>query len=153
MAPPATWNAEEARLQIQGLTRSLADLVALETNRRLSEDRLNEAFTSQTFVLPLLGILGWETRNGPTLEVFPESHVGRKRADFRVRLGGVDRFYVEVKALDKDLDGGDPETGGFRGQAINYGWTKGLNWAVLTNFKRTILLRTWLATNDPDDVG
>ena len=92
---------------------------------------LNEAQTSQVVVLPVLQALGYDIWN--PFEIVAQSHSGGGSGayapDFTVRLGGTERFVVEVKALSKVFSTGD------RQQPVSYANNIGLRWAILTDGK------------------
>ncbi|MBI2303598.1 MAG: N-6 DNA methylase [Chloroflexi bacterium] len=113
---------EEAQRQI--------DTMVADFHRRTDAQlrRMNEAQTRQSFINPLFEALGWDVRNPD--EVSVEDNVARERADYIFRIGGVTQFIVEVKRPYRNLD--DLE---FKRQAITYAYNKGVNWAVLTNFR------------------
>ena len=87
--------------------------------------------------MPLFAALGWDTENRKVKdEVVAERHVGkRKRVDYGFRLKSVTQFYLEAKNLKEDLE--DEAT---LDQAVNYSYLKGIPWAVVSNFERTIVL-------------
>src|SRR4030042_2170434 len=89
---------------------------------------LGEANTKNWLIEPLFGAFGWDMRSD---EVSMEEKVSKGRADYAFRLGGVLKFFVEAKAVKVDLN----ETK-FAKQTIEYGWNKGITWAILTDFER-----------------
>lgn len=90
--------------------------------------RYDEANTKKDFILPLFRALGWATEDRQ--EVTAEDKVSRRRVDYAFRIEGIPKFFLEAKPLKADLD--NPE---YAWQAINYAWTKGVTWAVLTDFE------------------
>ena len=97
----------------------------------------SEEDVKKDFLMPLFAALGWDTENRKVKdEVVAERHVGnRKRVDYGFRLKSVTQFYLEAKNLKEDLE--DEDT---LDQAVNYSYLKGIPWAVVSNFQRTIVL-------------
>lgn len=96
-------------------------------------NRYDEENTKKDFVLPLFRHLGWEVDN--LTEVAAEEKASSGRVDYAFKLGGVSRFYVEVKPLREDLSNRTD----WAKQAITYAENKGVTWAILTNFKQLML--------------
>jgi len=99
------------------------------------KSQYNEERTKIAFILPVLEVLGWNPR---TDEVLPEQATLTGRADFGLRIGGKTKIYVEIKSINKSLDGYDIIKGKHRSyseQAINYAWSMKSDWALLTNFE------------------
>lgn len=94
-----------------------------------------EENTKKDFITPLFRALGWDTENTHTSEeVTNEDQISKKRVDYAFRINGIPKFFLEAKALNKQLDEiKDAE------QAINYAWHKSTTWAVLTNFETLII--------------
>jgi len=88
---------------------------------------LNEENTKSWFIEPLFNALGWDIHSE---EVTKEERVSKGRADYAFRLNDVIRFFLEAKALKEDLNELK-----FARQTIEYGWNKGITWAVLTDFE------------------
>ena len=88
----------------------------------------NEDNTRKDFILPLFRALGWETDN--YAEVSAEEKVSRGFVDFAFRLNGVPRFFLETKRMSEDLT--KPE---WVRQTVDYAWTKGVTWALLSDFE------------------
>ena len=59
-----------------------------------------------------------------------EERVSRGWVDFSFRIGGVPRFYLETKRISEDLT----KLQWVR-QAMDYAWTKGVTWALLSDFE------------------
>lgn len=96
-------------------------------------DRYDEENTKKDFILPLFHHLGWEVDN--LTEVAAEEKASSGRVDYAFKLGGVSRFYVEVKPLREDLSNRTD----WAKQAITYAENKGVTWAILSNFKQLML--------------
>jgi hypothetical protein len=64
------------------------------------------------------------------VEVSAEERVSRGWVDFSFRIGGVPRFYLETKRIAEDLT----KLQWVR-QAMDYAWTKGVTWALLSDFE------------------
>ena len=88
----------------------------------------NEDNTRKDFIMPLFRALEWDTQN--SVEVSAEERVSRGWVDFSFRIGGVPRFYLETKRISEDLT--KPE---WVRQAMDYAWTKGVTWALLSDFE------------------
>jgi type I restriction-modification system DNA methylase subunit len=91
-------------------------------------DAYNEDNTRKDFILPLFRALGWDITDAR--EVAAEEKVSRGRVDFSFRIGGMPRFFLETKKIAEDLTRRE-----FVQQAINYSWTKGVTWALLSDFE------------------
>lgn len=114
--------------------QEVAKLVAkYETLPIRTLNRYDEENTKKDFVLPLFHHLGWEVDN--LTEVAAEEKASSGRVDYAFKLGGVSRFYVEVKPLREDLSNRTD----WAKQAITYAENKGVTWAILTNFKQLML--------------
>jgi type I restriction-modification system DNA methylase subunit len=101
----------------------------------------NEADTRKNFILPLFRALGWDIESAA--EVSAETKVSRGWVDYAFRLDGIPRFFLETKRLDEDL--GDPR---WIRQAIDYAWTKGVTWALLSNFAELVVFNAeWKEEN------
>ncbi len=89
---------------------------------------LNEAQTIQAIILPVLSVLGWDTRN--PFEVYPQKNSGSGAGgfvpDFTLILANQEKLLVEAKALGVNLSA-------HRAQAVNYANSVGHRWVVLTN--------------------
>jgi type I restriction-modification system DNA methylase subunit len=107
----------------------IAELVSRYKSLSSKEKKeLNEAQTKQSFIEPLLNALGWDTsdyKETSMEEIVPQ--IGR--VDYALKINGVSRIYVEAKKLDVDLNNPD-----YIKQAVTYAYSKGINWALLTNF-------------------
>lgn len=114
-------NKSEAKQQIEALVRKFDALSAAERRG------YNEANTRKDFIMPLFAALGWDTRDAR--EVSEEVRVGRTWADYAFKVDGTTRFFVEAKGANEDLERAD-----FAAQSVSYAWSKGVPWAVLTNF-------------------
>lgn len=115
-------NKAEAKREVARLVSKLDSL----TKHQIKE--YNEENTKKDFILPLFRALGWATED--RREVTAEDKVSRRRVDYAFRIDGIPKFFLEAKPLKADLD--NPE---YAWQAINYAWTKGVTWAVLTDFE------------------
>jgi type I restriction-modification system DNA methylase subunit len=88
----------------------------------------NEDNTRKDFILPLFRALEWDTQN--STEVSAEEKVSRGWVDFSFRIGNVPRFFLETKRISEDLT--KPQ---WVQQAMDYAWTKGVTWALLSDFE------------------
>jgi type I restriction-modification system DNA methylase subunit len=91
-------------------------------------DKYNEANTRKDFILPLFEALGWNIKDKD--EVNEEFSVSGGSVDYAFRLNNVTKFFLEAKRFEVDL-----EEERWAEQAINYAWTKGTTWAVLSDFE------------------
>lgn len=110
------------REQIEGLVKKYKSLSA-PARRGYNEDN-----TRKDFVLPLFRALGWNTAEAS--EVSAEEKVSRGWVDFSFRIQGIPRFFLETKRLNEDLTRLE-----WVRQAIDYAWTKGVTWALLSDFE------------------
>lgn len=94
----------------------------------LKEDRriisYDEAATKQAIVLHLLSILEWNIYNID--EVTPEYSVGGKNVDYSLRVGGVNKVFIEIKRVGEELEN-------HQEQLLNYSFQEGIKLAILTN--------------------
>ncbi len=88
----------------------------------------NEDNTRKGFILPLFRALDWDIENAA--EVSAEEKVSRGFVDFAFRLSGIPRFFLETKRISEDLT--RPE---WVRQTVDYAWTKGVTWALLSDFE------------------
>src|SRR3989338_420029 len=89
----------------------------------------SEEDTIKDFILPLFGVLGWDTYD--KREVSAQDHIKNSgRPDYTFKIEGITQFYLEEKKLSVNLD--DEK---FAFQAINYSWNKGVTYAILTDFE------------------
>jgi type I restriction-modification system DNA methylase subunit len=112
--------------------------------RRLSPSRLkayNEDNTRKDFILPLFRALCWDVDDAS--EVAAEEKVSRGWVDFSFRVGGFPRFFLETKRVAEDLT--KPK---WVAQAIDYAWTKGVSWALLSDFQGLLVFNAeWKEEN------
>jgi type I restriction-modification system DNA methylase subunit len=130
------WNEGAAEAEIG---RLIADFERSKSDGRFSH--FSEEETKKDFILPLFRALGWRVDSS---EVSAEERILRGRADYGFKIGGVTKFYVEAKSLSTDL--GDRT---YLQQVIDYSYAKGVPWAVLSNFGRTIVLYAEAKEPDP----
>ena len=64
--------------------------------------------------------------------------------DFSFRIGGVPRFYLETKRISEDLT--KPQ---WVRQAMDYAWTKGVTWALLSDFEGLRVLNAEWKEDNP----
>lgn len=101
----------------------LRDLVE-RTARNQDLGTYNEDQTKQSILLPILQMLGWSIFD-PT-EVHPEYSAGKGRVDYALRVGGVNKVFVEAKRCSVDLEA-------HQEQLLRYAFEHGVPLAVLTN--------------------
>jgi len=88
----------------------------------------NEENTKKSFIEPLFRALGWNVEDSE--EVKAEEKISKKRVDYAFRINGVNKFFLEAKALKEYTS--DPK---YIAQAIEYAWNKSVPWAILSNFE------------------
>jgi type I restriction-modification system DNA methylase subunit len=91
--------------------------------------KYTEADTRRIFVMPLFHALGWDVYSRD--EVAEEVKAATGRVDYVFKLRGVSQFYLEAKALRAELTKRE-----YVKQAITYAYSKGITWAVLTDFEK-----------------
>ncbi|MBI2144350.1 N-6 DNA methylase, partial [Candidatus Woesearchaeota archaeon] len=97
----------------------------------------NEQQVCDSLIRPLFrDVLGWDTEN-PSEFKSQYSQRG-KRSDYVVFLNGISQFVIEAKALDREIK----QTYEDYEQAINYARNKEKDFAILTNFRQVVVLRT-----------
>lgn len=135
-APYFPWDQAGAKSEVE---RLVAEYERAKSAGSLS--RLTEEDTKKNFILPLFKALGWRVDSG---DVSAEERVLRGRADYGFKIGGVTKFYVEAKAASVDLWDRT-----YLQQVIDYSYAKGVPWAVLSNFGRTVVLYAEAREADP----
>lgn len=109
------------------MTETIAEAVAgLRGSAPLGS--LDEAATKQGIVLRLLSLAGWNPFD--LSEIVPEYTVGSRRVDYALRLGAVNRVFIEVKRPNENLQE-------HQQQLLDYCFQEGVRLATLTNG------RTW----------
>jgi type I restriction-modification system DNA methylase subunit len=101
----------------------------------------SEEETKKDFILPLFRALGWRVDSS---DVSAEERILRGRADYGFKVGGVTKFYVEAKPLSTNIWERE-----YLQQAIDYSYAKGVTWAILTNFGRTVVLYSEIKEANP----
>ena len=95
----------------------------------------NEKQACISLIVPLINkILNWNTED-PSEFKAEESQSG-KRIDYVVYNQGISQFIVEAKAPSKDIFDNDT----YYKQALQYGYGKEHDFAILTNFKQIVIL-------------
>ena len=136
MLNPALPTPESAYAEIE---RRVNKFKALSKRER---DAYNEDNTRKDFIMPLFRALGWDITD--SREVAAEEKVSRGRVDFSFRIAGVPRFFLETKRIAEDLTKRE-----FVQQAINYAWTKGVTWALLSDFEGLRVFNAEWKESDP----
>ena len=72
----------------------------LKSNERLSS--FDEASTKQAVVLRMLSLLGWDIFN--VEEVYPDYAVNSSHVSYVLRIGGINKVFIEVKKISEKLD-------------------------------------------------
>ena len=122
-----SWDESGARTEI---ARLVAEYESSKSDGRFSH--FSEEETKKDFILPLFKALGWRVDSS---DVSAEERILRGRADYGFKVAGVTKFYVEAKAVSVDIWDRT-----YLQQVIDYSYAKGVPWAVLSNFARTIVL-------------
>jgi type I restriction-modification system DNA methylase subunit len=103
----------------------------------------NEAQVSKSLVAPFFrDVLGWNIEHPDEFKY--EHQVGGKRADILACIDGISRFVIEVKSMTHVLR----DNLEFYKQAIQYADGKGKRYAILTNFREFVILRTDVQPKD-----
>lgn len=129
------WDESAARAEV---ARLVSEFGRSKSDGRFT--RYSEEETKKDFILPLFKALGWRVDSD---EVSAEERILRGRADYGFKIGGVAQFYLEAKSLSTDVWDRD-----YLRQAIDYSYAKDVDWAVLTNFARTVVL--YSKSKDPN---
>lgn len=95
---------------------------SLRAERRISS--FDEAATKQAVVTRLLSLLGWDIFNID--EVTPEYSVGRGRVDYSLRIGNINKVFIEVKKIGEELEK-------HQEQLLNYSFQRGVKLSILSN--------------------
>ncbi len=127
---------------IEKLRELVGEYEKVRDNGKLGQ--FSEADVGSKYILPLLEILGWDTRN---IDEVKEQRITLSGpVDYSLAINRKPRLVVELKKFAEDLDGyrevhGRRET--FPEQATRYAWHLKLEWVVLTNFKEIRLYNSY----------
>lgn len=127
-------NKNQAKEKIKRLVEKYESLSKIDLD-------MNEARTRDEFVRPLFEALGWKFG---TEEVIPEEAASKGRVDYAFRINGVTKFFLEIKALNKDLDNLE-----YAKQVMQYGWSKDVTWAILCDFEGLKIFNAQWKTRNP----
>lgn len=94
----------------------------LKVDRRIIS--FDEAATKQAVVTRLLSLLGWDIFNID--EVTPEYSIGEGRVDYSLRIGNVNKVFIEVKKIGEELEK-------HQEQLLEYSYKQGVRLSILTN--------------------
>ena len=121
----------------------LPETIALrDPNIKRAVQDLNEAQIRQSFVLPLVSALGWDT--GDPWEVFPEERSSGGFIDIRLRLPNGESLIWEIKRASVDLDLGTESGKEAAYQGIGYSRTfNSAPYCIVTNFERTLIFHSY----------
>lgn len=100
----------------------LAFIDSLKADRRILF--FDEAATKAAVVVRLLSLLGWDIFDVD--EVTPEYSVAGRRVDYSLRIGNVNKVFVEVKRTGEELEN-------HQEQLLSYSFQQGVRLAILTN--------------------
>ncbi|MDP3992494.1 MAG: N-6 DNA methylase [Nanoarchaeota archaeon] len=129
---------EEAKNEIKEL---------IERYNKIKDDESlmkNERQVCDSLIRPFFrDVLGWNIDD--PYEFKSEYSQSGKRIDYLVCIEDVSQFVVEAKAPSRDIKNNTS----FYNQAIQYAESKGRDFAILTNFKTIIILRTGVETRGP----
>ncbi len=102
--------------------QSISFIENLKADRRIIS--FDEAATKQAVVTRLLSLLGWDIFNID--EVTPEYSIGEGRVDYSLRIGNVNKVFIEVKKIGEELEK-------HQEQLLEYSYKQGVRLSVLTN--------------------
>jgi hypothetical protein len=145
---PSTHSLESFKAELSRLTSSFRKNLS-----HLKSEAYDESALRNDFLNPFWRALGWDVENlqgttQPLREVQIESRVDiagrKKRADYRFRTDGIDRFVCEAKKPREDLSHKDAY------QAQRYAFNLKLLIAALTNFE---VLKLFVVGGKPDKVA
>lgn len=94
----------------------------LKADRRIVS--FDEAATKQAIVVRILSLLGWDIFDID--EVTPEYSVGGKWVDYSLRVGNVNKVFLEVKKIGEPLEK-------HQEQLLGYSYEQGVRLSILTN--------------------
>lgn len=115
-------NENLVKQEIEGL---ISDYNQNHTNIKSERD------VCRVFIEPLFSALGWRMKD--LNEVHEQVNQPQGRPDYIFYLNGSIAFFLEAKTI-KDIEEDDIK------QALNYARSKNKRWAILSNFKETIIL-------------
>lgn len=131
---------KEARKRLQPL---------LDRYRRNEGDAAffkNEKQVCQSLIVPFVKeVLGWTT-DEPS-EFKAEESRGGKRIDYCVYNEGISQFIIEAKAPSRDIFN---DTAAYM-QALEYGYGKDHDFAILTNFRQIVILAPKIKYRVPEE--
>ncbi len=142
-----------ARAKVAGLVAKFDANKAAYTSRRFSE-----AETRALLIDPFFEALGWDPTNRARRQLYGQDTIAEarlrfaralRRADYAFRIDARTHFFVEAKAVHRDID--DPD---HAYQAKRYAWSSTrAELAVLTDFQtlRAFDARTRPRRDDPKD--
>lgn len=113
------------------ISESLTNIIQRYDKNGVSNSELSEDDVCRIYVLPMLEALGWDIHDQN--EIRGQKSQPQGRPDYVVYINGNIAFFLEAKAI-KELSESDIK------QALNYARSKNKRWAVLSNFKETIIL-------------
>jgi predicted type IV restriction endonuclease len=105
------------------------ELLDAISNIKSNKDKMleyDETKTKNALILKILSLLDWDAFNVD--EVCPEYSIGSGRVDYSLRIGNVNKVFVEVKKTGEEL-----EKGSYQEQLLRYSFDQGIKLAVLTN--------------------
>jgi len=106
----------------------------------------NEKQACQSLIVPLIGkVLNWDTED--PAEFKAEESRGGKRIDYVVYYQGISQFIIEAKAPIKDIF----DNAEMYQQALEYGYGKDHEFAILTNFRQIVILACKKAVRVPQE--
>jgi type I restriction-modification system DNA methylase subunit/predicted type IV restriction endonuclease len=124
---------------IPGLSESK---VHIPDNLRGSLTDLNEAQIRQSFILPLVQTLGWNTED--PFEVYPEERANGGFLDIRLRIPSGDSLIWEIKRASVSLDLGTESGKEAAYQGVGYARTFASSpFCVVTNFETTLVFHSY----------
>lgn len=121
----------------------------LISNRSIRSKDMNEAQVRQSFILPLLEILGWNKQN--PLEVIAEERANGGYLDIRLSSNGKTHFVVEIKrpSVNLDISSSSGKAAGYQG--VGYARSFAENpITIVTNFERINIYHSYNIVKESD---
>ena len=120
-------NKNSMKLEVKKLCEKYQHCVSSGRIKNMTEEE-----TKKDFILPLFEALGWDVYDKKTDdEVSAEEKAAKGFVDYGFRINGIPKFFLEAKSFKVGV-----ESNIFAFKAINYSYSKGTTWAILTNFAK-----------------
>lgn len=119
-------NKDLAKKEVAQLVEKYKKVLDSNAVKQYKEER-----TKIEFILPLFRALGWTHSSlSEEGEIIPEEKASNGRVDFSFNINHIPVFLLEVKSLKTNLNDWK-----YAEQTINYSWSRGVTWAILTDFE------------------